>query len=64
MKSTARILQITDKYGKDRKRQLHRDLIELRHEVKQEILYHIHYGITQAKQRYMKEIKPGHKINN
>ncbi len=64
MKSTARILQITEKYGGDDKRPIHHELIELRREIKAELLYHVRYGINKAERAYYQEIKPGHKINH
>ena len=63
MKSTARILNITEKFGGDEKQKLYRELKELRHEVKAELLYHVRYGINKAERAYYQEIKPGHKNN-
>ena len=60
MKSTARILSITEKFGEDRKPQLTRELKELRREVKAELLYHLRQGLHQAERAYYREIKPAH----
>lgn len=59
MRSTARILDITEKFGDDRKRQLMSDLKALRREIKAELLRHIHEGITKAKSEYLEETRPG-----
>ena len=64
MKSTARILNITEKFGGDEKQKLYQELKELRREVKAELLYHVRYGINKAERAYYQEIKPGHKNNN
>ena len=62
MKSTARILQITGKYGEDQKPQLVSELKALRREIKAELLRHINAGITRAKNEYSNDIKPGRKF--
>ncbi|HDY87248.1 MAG TPA: hypothetical protein ENH82_03920 [bacterium] len=62
MKSTKRILQITDKYGVDDKQSLYRELRALRRDVKAELLYHVRAGIQIAERAYYDEIKPGHSI--
>ena len=59
MKSTARILSITERFGEDRKQQLTVQLKALRREIKAELLRHIHKGITHAKAEYLEEIRPG-----
>ena len=62
MKSTARILSITELFGEDRKRQLTRELKELRRDVKAEMLYHLRQGLHRAEREYYKEIKPAPSI--
>ena len=64
MKSTARILYITGKYGEDQKPQLASELKALRREIKAELLRHINAGITKAKNEYSNDIKPGRKFSS
>jgi len=58
MKSTARILSITEKFGEDKKQQLAKELRELRREVKSELLYYVRQGLHRAEREYYQEIKP------
>ena len=64
MKSTKRILQITDEYGEDDKRLLMRELKALRREIKAELMRHIDAGIQRAKNEYLNDIKPGQKFSS
>jgi hypothetical protein len=52
MKSNEIILDITDKFGEDRKPELTRELKKLRTKVRRELLYRMEYTVKQIKENY------------
>ena len=52
MKSTEMILDITERFGEDQKRELTRELKRFRYQVKRELLYKMEYTVKKIKEIY------------